>query len=221
MTQAVPAFEGVYDVPSAASYLKAAREFPKAYRVTSRQLIRWIRKGLAHPSLVNTHGRDLMMGFEDLISMRVIVALRSAGVSWKSIYNAEDWLRDNTRSNRPFANQVIWTQRSDVLTGFGNELVAASKHGQLAMSFLRDYLIPVSGLQFQESVASSWEPYPLVLLDPGIQFGEPCIQGTRIPTRAVWGLVRGGDPVSLVKRSYGISDQQLNAALAWEDRLAA
>ena len=104
------------------------------------------------------------------------------------------------------------------LRKLGDQLIAASRHGQLAMNMLREYLIPVSGLRFEDEVASSWEPRPFVVLDPAVQFGEPCIRDTRVPTRAVWGLVRGGDPEPLVMQSYGLTQDELTAALAWEEK---
>ena len=55
------------------------------------------------------------------------------------------------------------------------------------MSIIKDYLIPVSGVQFQDQVASKWSPQPGVMLDPSVQFGETCIHDTRIPTRATCG----------------------------------
>ena len=112
-------------------------------------------------------------------------------------------------------------ERSDVLTELGDKLIAASRYGQLAMEMLREYLIPVSGLRFEDKVARSWEPRPYVVLEPAVQFGEPCIRDTRIPTRAVWGLVRGGDPEWLVMQSYGLTQDELTAALAWEEKVAA
>ena len=89
------------------------------------------------------------------------------------------------------------------------------------MSILKDYLIPVSGLQFQDQVASRWSPRPGVMLDPSVQFGEPRIRNTRIPRRAVWSLVRGGDSPDLVARSCGITPEELTAALHWENKIAA
>ena len=89
------------------------------------------------------------------------------------------------------------------------------------MSIIKDYLIPVSGLHFQDQVASKWSPQPGVMLDPSVQFGEPCIHDTRIPTSAVSSLVRGGDPPDLVARSYGISPDEITAALQWENKIAA
>ena len=166
-------------------------------------------------------GRDLTIAFQDLVSMRVIAALRAAGVSWPRIHAAETWLRQHTGCQRPFATEQLWTDRSDVLADFGERLIAASQHGQLAMSILKDYLIPLSGLQFQDQVASKWSPRSGVMLDPAVQFGEPCIPNTRIPTRAIWSLVHGGDPPDLVAQSYGLTPEELSAALDWENKIAA
>lgn len=89
------------------------------------------------------------------------------------------------------------------------------------MSIIKRYLIPVSGLQLADQVASQWSPQPGVMLDPSVQFGEPCIQDTRIPTRAAWSLVRGGDPHDLVARSDGITPRKHSAALQWERKISA
>ena len=221
VVQGIGVFEGIYAPPTAARYLLAARAAERVYPVTSRHLIRWIRKGLAHPNLADVPGRELTIAFHDLVSMRVIAALRAAGVSWPRVYAAETWLRRHTRHQRPFATEQLWTDHSDVLADFGDQLIAASQHGQLAMSIIKDYLIPVGGLQFADQVARSWSPQPGVVLDPAVQFGEPCIRDTRIPTRAVWSLVRGGDSQDLVARSYGITQGELTAALKWENKVAA
>lgn len=41
----------------------------------------WIRKGVATRALVEVGCREMLIGFEYLISMRVIAALRAANVS--------------------------------------------------------------------------------------------------------------------------------------------
>src|SRR4051812_23771912 len=205
-------YEGIYEVPDVARYIYAA-EYEKyrsaerdirpgvraTYRVTSRHLIRWIRKGLALESLSAVPGRDLMITFEDVVSMRVIAALRSHAVSFPMIYKVEDWLRQETKHPRPFAVEALWTlpnQRSgpDVLVDLRQRLVAASRAGQAAFEFFRDYIQPVHGLTFAAkhlsgtAVAVTWEPREYVLLDPEVQFGAPCIKGTRVPTKTIWGM---------------------------------
>jgi uncharacterized protein (DUF433 family) len=215
-------FTGIYEVPEAAGYLRASRMADEVYRVGSRHLIRWVRRGLVLPSLAEVPGRDLIISFEDLVSMRIIAALRAAGVSWPKIRKAEAWLREHTGKPRPFATELLWTERSDVFAEFQMKLIAASRCGQLAMDTLRNYLIPVHGLTFgRERVAISWEPRDGILMHPLIQFGAPCIKGTRIPTRAVWGMVKGGDSIERVVRAYRITEDEAEAAVSWEEALAA
>lgn len=214
-------FEGIYDVPGAARYLLAARMANEAYPVTSRNLIRWIRKGLALPDLANVPGQEMLITFEDLVSMRVIAALRSYDVSWGKIYEAQDWLRDFVGHPRPFATEQLWTAQSEVFAKFRKKLISASKNGQMALDIMIDYLIPISGLRFNKEVASSWEPRRWILLDPKVQFGAPCIVGTRVPTRAIWGMVRAGDSRVMVARAYHLEPEEVDAAVGWEDALAA
>ena len=219
MTSEMP-FGGIYDAPTAARYLMAGRMSEEAYPVKSRTLIRWIRSGVSTRSLASVHGRELIFDFEDLVSLRVLAALRSYGVSWPKIAVAEDWLRRETGYERPFAREEMWTSQSEVLARFGGRIIAASRHGQYAMEMMLQYLIPINGLRFVNRVADQWEPRPLIVLDPEVQFGEPCIKGTRIPVRSVWGMSRAGDPDALVMRAYGLSDSELSAALEWGDSVA-
>lgn len=223
LTQAV-AVGGIYDLPNAARYLAAGKN-EEITPLSSRTLIRWIRSGLAHRGLQHVSGRELLISFEDLISMRVIAVLRASGVTWPQIRKAEAWLREFTGHQRPFAIEEIWTidtlNPSDLFARWANMVIATNRHGQLALENMKAHLIPVSGLTFEHGIASIWEPQELVTLDPDIQFGAPCIKGTRIPTRSVWGMVAAGDPPKLVTSAYNISEEELAAALAWEEKVAA
>ncbi len=218
----VTEFEGIYDAPDAARYLLAARMAKELYPVNSRNLIRWVRHGLASPELVGVAGRDLILAFEDLVSMRVIAALRSAGVRWRAIYTAEGWLRQATGANRPFATEQLWTEGSDVFTEMHTKLIAASRYGQIAMDLIREFLIPIHGLTFSEmQLATSWEPMDGILLHPLIQFGAPCIKGTRIPARTLAGMVEAGDSAPWLAEAFQLTEGEVHTALAWEQRLAA
>ena len=220
---AISPFEGLYDIPSAARYLLAGRMKKEAYPVTSRTLIRWIRNGLALEDLREVPGRELLISFEDLVSMRVIAALRSAGVTWPQIHRSESWLREFTGHKRPFALEEIWSTKPahDVYSKFSDMIIATSRSGQLALELMKEYLIPVSGLTFSDGVVDTWEPRSLILLDPEVQFGAPCIEGTRIPSRAVWGMLQAGDSRALVRRAYRLREEELDAVISWEEALAA
>ena len=213
-----PVFEGIYDVPEAARYLRAAMHGHIVYSASAAKLIRWIRHGLASHDLIGLPGVDLLIAFEDLISMRVIAALRSAGIGWRAIDRGEQWLREETGAQRPFATEAIWAGQGQVFTKWTEQLLSASRYGQIAFEMLNQYLIPIHGLKFGElsRVAVSWEPTEGVVLEPQVQFGAPCIKGTRIPTRTIFGMVEAGDPLEWVASAYGISSNQVQVAYDWE-----
>ena len=220
-TQPAGAFEGVYDVPEVARYLRAATGAQPITSVNSQKLIRWVRRGLTSSDLADISGHELLIGFEDLVSMRVIIALRAAGVTWSEIEATKRWLREKLGIERPFAAEILWTGQGQLYTEWSERLISASRHGQLALGLLWKYLIPVHGLTFDgdSGLAVSWEPVDLVVLEPRIQFGAPCVRGTRIPTRTISGMVDAGDPPWWVADAYGITPDEVQAACDWEARL--
>lgn len=215
------AFAGIYDAPEAARILAAAQEAPSLYPVSSAKLIRWIRQGVADAALTDTPGRDLLIAFEDLVSLRVVASLRAASISFPRIRAAESYLREMTGHPRPFAVESLWTDNSRVFADLRSRLVAASEHGQVAMRLLEERLIPVHGLAFKGGVASSWTPASSILIQPEVQFGAPCIEGTRIPAAALWSAWRGGDSKRFLIESYRVSPDQVEAAIAWQEKIAA
>ena len=58
-----------------------------------------------------------------------------------------------------------------------------------------------------------------VWLEPGIQFGAPCLKGTRILTRTISGMLEAGDSVKWLMKSFGLSLAEVDAARDWESRL--
>jgi uncharacterized protein (DUF433 family) len=217
------AFGGIYDVPEAARYLKAGSSWAGAYSLRSQKLVRWIRRGLASPGLTKVHGTKLLLGFEDLISMRVVAALRASGVSWREIREMEHLLREMRRVPWPFATEFLWTGQGELFAEWAKHLVSGSRHGQAALDMLREYVMPVNGLVFgdESRLAISWEPFAGVVLEPQVQFGAPCIKGTRIPTRTIFGMIEAGDSPEWVAEAYEISTSEVQAAYDWESLLRA
>ncbi len=213
-------FEGIYEATEASRYIATTLITDTPLSITSRKVIYWIRRGLTDRDLAIIPGRELLLTFEDIISMRIIAALRAAGVKFSRIYEAEKWLRKVTGHPRPFATETLWTERSDIFVDMKRQLIAASRSGQYAFQILEEYLIPVHGIRFNEQhIAQTWEPHISILLDPLIQFGAPCIKDTRIPTRTLWGMVMGGDTTEYVAQSYHLPIEQVQNAIDWEDIL--
>ncbi len=214
---------GIYDVPEAARYLKASAQGDRAYPVSSSKLIRWLRNGLASPGFAGLPGRGLLIGFEDLVSLRIVAALLASGVTWREIRRTEEWLRAQTGMERPFATEYLWTGQGQVFVEWSERLTSGSRQGQIALGLLENFLLPVHGLLFSEETGAAfcWEPRISVLLNPMVQFGSPCIKGTRIPTRTISGMIESGDAPHWVADAYGISIEEVEAAHEWETHLRA
>jgi len=213
-------FEGIYETSEASKYIATTLRYATPLNISSRKVIYWIRRGLSEKGLSIIHGRELLLTFEDVISMRVIAALRAAGVKFSRIYEAERWLRKVTEHPRPFATEMLWTERSDIFIDMKRRLIAASRSGQYAFQILEEYLIPVHGLTFgKQHIVQTWEPRDDIMLDPLIQFGAPCIKGTRIPTRTLWGMFMGGDIIEYISQAYHLTVEQIQNAIDWESTL--
>jgi len=215
-----PGFVGIYEVREAARYLAVTtpkRDGP----ITSQTMLRWIRSGLALPAYRGVRGRELLIEFEDLVTMRMVARLRSAGFSLQHIRKVENWLRSKTKYPRPFAIKPVWFRESDIFSELEGYLLSISRCGQHPLDFIKESIVRVDMTFDRSLVARSWEPHSDVLLDPRVQCGEPCIGGTRVPTRAIWSMVVGGDSPAVVAMSYEIEESQVRNGLEWERRLAA
>lgn len=60
---------------------------------------------------------------------------------------------------------------------------------------------------------------PRVSVDPEIQFGKPVIEGTRVPVSVVVGAVAAGDSIESIAREYGITAEDIRAALSYAAKI--
>jgi uncharacterized protein (DUF433 family) len=218
-----PAYTGIFSVTDAALFLRATTTPPEVPLETwekrrsrfvgpnSRHLHEWIKRSSGGSYLT----------FQELVRMRMIVILRTRGLSLGSILRAERYMRDVMRAPQPFITESLWSSSSDVFCEFGN-LIAASRAGQVAMEFLKEYLTPIHhGLSFdRDGLSESWRPLDGILIDPEIQFGAPCIEGTRIETESIWSLYQSGESDERLAELFMIDAKQVSSALQWEELLA-
>lgn len=60
---------------------------------------------------------------------------------------------------------------------------------------------------------------PRIVIDPAIQHGKPVIKGTRVPVVRVLGGLAGGMRPEDVCREYGVTLDDIHAALAYATEL--
>jgi len=222
VTMKSPVFTGIYGIPEAATYLSNTPPLINGHRVNPAKLRYWIRTSVPHvaPSIFPT--RQRLITFLDLVSMRMIMVMRSRNIKLREIREAEDFLRKEFGLEFPFASKPLWTYGSHIYIKYEEYLLSVSKYGQQAMDFIRKWLTKVEiDMTFDEcDLASSWLLHRGIRIDPKIQFGESCIDGTRVPTSAILNTVKAGDPIEVVAKSFGLSLEQVQNALQWEHRIA-
>ena len=214
---------GVYDFTEAARYLKAARHGAALYPRTPRTIAGWFRRWANDGGLRESRANEPTVTFNDLISMRLVGALRVSGVAWPEIYKVIKWLRDQTETQHPLASRDIWSDENWVddicnllypVTGASN--LTGPDFGELAL----EYVLPEHGLTFDEKSGrvTSWEIDNGIVLHPLVQFGAPCIKGTRIPVYAIAGMVKGGDSALSVAEDFQLPIEKVQTACDFEHR---
>lgn len=65
------------------------------------------------------------------------------------------------------------------------------------------------------------EIFPGVVVDPAVVHGKPVLAGTRIPVALVLGQLAGGVGYDELEREYGLSEEQIRAAIGYAAQLVA
>jgi len=186
-----------------------------------RRVLDWLTQVL-HP--VRHRPKQPDYSFSDLISLFVVRELIGRGVPAHRIRDAEEHLRKKWGTDRPFVSESIATDGRHVYSG--DELVsaqpaqieAASLAGQQTM--IEPIKQDLRSIRYHEGQAEQWHPAEFVVLDPGLQFGDPVIEGTRVPVRSV-AAVAAARGTRAAARTYGISLAAAEAASRFQQRLAS
>ena len=217
---------GVYDFTEAARYLKAARHGARLYPRTPRTVAGWFTRWSADAELSESPGVGLPVTFIDLISMRLVAALRVSGAAWPKIHTAVAWLKERTETQYPLASKDIWHDEGWVkdICDLLYPAKTASNLTRLDFAELAlEYILPEHGLTFDEKSggAISWEINAGIVLHPLVQFGAPCIKGTRIPVYAIAGMVNAGDSAPSVAEDYRLPLEKVQDACDFARRFYA
>ncbi|MCH7745961.1 MAG: DUF433 domain-containing protein [Chloroflexi bacterium] len=218
----LPKISGIYGISEVARYLSVTLPKEDGLLVDAAKLRYWIRTSASSISDPLFPTTKRLITFQDVVSMRMIAVLRAKGISLQKIRDMETWVRHTFDTEWPFAFRPMWVYRSDVFIEFERRLIAATRFGQLAMEFIREWLEEIElDMTFDtHDVANLWTPHSGIQLDPHVQFGEPCVEGTDIPTKAIWSKIKAGDTTETVASVYDLDVTQVQDAIDWERHLA-
>ena len=204
---------GIYDIGEVSRLLRRSRE----------RIAGWTRPQRDGPALLSGELAGLF-SFWDLISLRVIDELTRRGVPRDRIARGASHLAKSLGTDRPFAHEGLATVGVSFFADVTGEWEDAGERGQLAFQDMIEPLLrPIT---FDDvRMASIWRPRRGVWINPAVQAGSPCVEGTRVPTQVFASLVavedRDADDLAAVCEDYRLIVEQVQAALDYELALAA
>jgi uncharacterized protein (DUF433 family) len=217
---------GLYSVPAAARLLHTQPE----------PLRRWAfgyeRGGDRYDPVISADlgdvGGEKALTFLDLVELMFIQGLRESGRAFPGIREAHRTLSRVLETEHPFALRRVFSDPGGIYALLDREdeghlLIELKGAGQIAMwPALQRYL---HQLDFDvDQLAERWYPAgratPIVV-DPRISFGAPVIAGTRLETAAIAELYQGDESVEELAWLYDLEPAQVQAAVEFENSLAA
>ena len=222
-----------YDTREAARLISWSNKQAGLGPLTEAELIRWIDGGaglLEWADVWEEDGEEVKyIDFPTLISLRLICLLRSAGVSIKSINEATRQLQEELGIDRPLASGMIWNLHDHNVFNYVNKPQAGEvkiqktewKHVYWRLWSEGQCLDIEASLNFgEDGVACTWFPADDIKIDPRFVSGSPCLDGTRIPTGIIIGMMKAGDNIAELAEDYDVTEERINNAVKWEIQLA-
>jgi len=180
---------------------------------------------ITEPEIGQIEGHYIV-GFRDLLEARVVQAFRKSGVSWRVIRAAAENAKTSDRSSHPFLSERFRTDGQTIFletireTG-ARELLDLARNQHAFHSVIAPFLF--KQIEFDASDnAIRWYPlWPkkIVLVDPLRSFGRPLVGN--IPAETLADAARAEQSVVVAAYWYGVSPELVQAALDWQEKLAA
>jgi uncharacterized protein (DUF433 family) len=149
---------------------------------------------------------------------------RTHNIEMRAVRRAVVYLSRQLGISHPLADQQMLTDGTDLFIEQLGRIVNISRAGQLEMRALIEvYLARIdrdkAGLPIRlfPFTRTTIEDSPrLIVLDPRIQFGRPCIAGTGIPTSIIAERYKAGESIEALVDDYGQTSAHIQKAIRFE-----
>ena len=174
-------------------------------------------------------GQEQVLGFQDLLELRTVARFIDQGVPLQVIRATIDIARE-TLGDYPLHSRRFVTDGKKIFleaverAGEDPKLLDLRKRQFAIGEVIRPSLI--EGIEYDgHAQALRWYPVAkrrLIVLDPQVQFGQPIIAEAGVPTDTLSDAYFAEDKdAGRVARLYRVTPQAVQAAVAFEHRLAA
>lgn len=180
------------------------------------------------------HEQDLT--FAEMLTLRLVRGFRAAGLGIRTIKRAAQIAAREYDIKTPFVSKRFRTDGRKIFLELENEPVSADEP---SISPRERRLIEVltgqenfaevvepslfANVDWRDDLAARWWPLTRsrnIVLDPGMMFGAPHVQGTSVPTGIVSSAILaeggGADAIKSVAAWYGISEAAAQDAVLFE-----
>ena len=170
-----------------------------------------------------------VIGFRDLLELRMVSAFVRHGVGRKVIRATVESASKNFGQDYPLTNQQFLTDGKCIfLQAIVQSTGEPSMIDVLRKQFVFSDIIQPSlyaGIEYGADGAVRWFPLgkrKTIVLDPALHFGTPVISHTGIPTDTIYAsyLAEGRDK-NMVARVFDLTPRMVAEAVEFEERLAA
>lgn len=218
--------------------------FPEASQLTSiptRDLRRWLR-GYSYkadgkeeridspPLWTGELSNDDVPGisFHDLLEVRFVHAFRKHGVGLPTIRKASEYARELFKRPYPFTCKRFQTDGRSIFLNAIEETGESQLLDLVKRQYAFSQIVESSlyrGIEFDggES-ATRWYPVPgskSVVLDPRLAFGKPIVSKGGVRTSILYDAFKAEQSKQIVSKLYEVPVSAVEAAIAFEERLAA
>ncbi|MCH8841693.1 MAG: DUF433 domain-containing protein [SAR324 cluster bacterium] len=171
----------------------------------------------------------ITMGFNDLLEIRFVNALREYNISLKKIRNAVTELGNILGKRYPFSSRTVFVIGRDLITQLhddeGRPLFIELSGSRQTIFYETTLPALEKGLIFEGDIVGKWYPdidgHPNIVINPRVLFGAPVIEGTRLSTNFVFGAYKAEGTYENVAYWYGIGTEAIRQAVSFHRQHSA
>jgi uncharacterized protein (DUF433 family) len=193
--------------------------------------VRWWTLGNGvHPPVIRIAApHEHFLSFRNLTEVHVLSAVMNqdrARVPIAIVRAVVGMLEEQFGSEHPLSDQRMREEGKEFFAARFGALVNASRHGRAAIaSIVASYLDrikrdaegePARLLVFTRRKPEGPEH---VMIEPGVQSGQPCITDTQVTTAMVAGLFKQGESVDGLASRYGRSPAEIEEAIRYQAKI--
>lgn len=186
------------------------------------------KRRFSNPIIVPADRATPLLSFRNLAELHVLSAIRDCRVKLPAIRNAVKYLKNQIGSDHPLVEHEFLTDGIDLFIERLGNVVSVSEGGQGLFDWTRLYLDRIDRdaqgnvLRLYPFITEVAKDAPrLIVIDPKVAFGRPCLAGTDIPTSILAERFEAGDSLKDLVDDYGCPPPAVEEAIRYERKAAA